>query len=129
MIKGKLRPIRDCVIVEEMNFGEQKTKAGLIILSDDGIDRGIKPRWAKIYAIGPENVDEYKIGDYVLIEHGRWTRGVEIDDGDAVRTLRRAEPESILIYSDTLPEEVSFGKVYDDNAPTHIPEDFVNSDG
>ena len=37
MIKGKLTPIRDHVIVEEMNFGEQKTKAGLIILSDDGL--------------------------------------------------------------------------------------------
>ena len=31
MIKGKLTPIKKNVIVEEMNFGEQKTKAGLII--------------------------------------------------------------------------------------------------
>ena len=55
MIKGRLTPIRDHVIVEEMNFGEQKTKAGLIILSDDGIDRGIRPRWGRVYAKGREN--------------------------------------------------------------------------
>ena len=30
------------MFVEEMNFGEMKTKAGLIIMSDDGKDRGIK---------------------------------------------------------------------------------------
>lgn len=127
MIKGKLTPIRKNVIVEEMNFGEQKTKAGLIILLDDGIDRGIKPRWGKVYAKGPENVDEYDVGDYVLVEHGRWTRGVDIEGDDGIqRKLRMVEVESILLWNTELPEDVSFGIETDLSAPTHKAEDFVN---
>ena len=36
VFKGNIRPLHDRVIVREMNFGEMKTKAGLIIMSDDG---------------------------------------------------------------------------------------------
>jgi len=43
--KGKLLPIRDHVIVEEMEFGEQISKGGIIIQSDDGKTMGVKPRW------------------------------------------------------------------------------------
>ncbi len=126
MIKGKLTPIKENVIVEEMNFGEQKTKAGLIIMSDDGIDRGIRPRWAKVYAKGKDNTDPYNVGDYVLVEHGRWTRGVDIEDEGVKRTLRMAEKESILMYSDKLPDDVNFGIETDLSQPAHKAEDFVN---
>jgi len=125
MIKGKLTPIKKNVIVEEMNFGEQKTKAGLIILSDDGIDRGIRPRWAKVYAKGKDNTDPYGVGDYVLVEHGRWTRGVEIEDEGVQKTLRMAELESILMWSDKLPDDVNFGIETDLSQPTHTAKDFA----
>ena len=127
MIKGKLTPIKSNVIVEEMNFGEMKTKAGLIIMSDDGKDRGIKPRWGRIYAIGPQNQDEYSVGDYVLVEHGRWTRGVELEDYEGnKKTLRMVEVESILLWSDELPEDINFGIETDLSQPTHVAKDFVN---
>lgn len=108
--KGKVRPIRNRVIVSDMNFGETTTAGGIIIQSDDGKDRGIKPRWARVVSKGPENNDPYDVGDWILIEHGRWTRGfdVENDEGE-VQTLRTVEAESILLWSDVQPAENLFG--------------------
>lgn len=108
--KGDVRPIRNRVIVSDMNFGETKTAGGIIIQSDDGKDRGIKPRWAKVHSKGPENKDPYKVGDWILIEHGRWTRGFDVEnDAGEVQTLRTVEAESVLLWSDEVPSENLFG--------------------
>lgn len=125
-IKGKLTPIRDNVIVSDMYFGEQKTKSGLIIRDDNGTTRGIYPRWGKVYAKGPENKDPYRVGDWVLIDHGRWTRSVNVDDGDGEKELRMIEVTSILMWSDTKPDGVVIGKEYENGAGVDIrPEDFI----
>jgi len=96
-VKGSVRPIHNRVIVSDMNFGEEITAGGIILTSDDGKDRGIKPRWGRVVAKGNDNNDPYSIGDWILIEHGRWTRGfeVEMEDG-TVETMRTVEAESIL---------------------------------
>ena len=57
-VKGSVRPIRNRVIVSGMEFGEQTTAGGIIISSDDGKDRGIKPRWGLVEAKGSENKDQ-----------------------------------------------------------------------
>ena len=110
---GTLRPVQDRVIVKDMHFGERKTAGGHIIRSDDGKDYGIRPRWGKVYAKGPMNKDEYQVGDWVLVEHGRWTRGVDFvdDDGEEI-TLRMVEAQSILMMQPggTCPEELSLGE-------------------
>ena len=104
--KGKLIPIRDHVIVEEMEFGEQISKGGIIIQSDDGKTMGVKPRWGKVYAVGEKNKD-VKVGDWVLIEHGRWTRGMNVEDEDGVmRVLRRVDKDAIMITSHKKPGDV-----------------------
>ena len=104
--KGKLIPIRDHVIVEEMEFGEQISKGGIIIQSDDGKTMGVKPRWGKVYAVGEKNKD-VKIGDWVLIEHGRWTRGMNVEDETGkMRVLRRVDKDAIMITSHKKPGDV-----------------------
>jgi co-chaperonin GroES (HSP10) len=104
-ITGKLIPIRDHVIVEEMDFGEQKTATGIIIMSDDGKGIGIKPRWGKVYAVGPEQQD-IQAGDWILLEHGRWTRGFELEEEDGTtKTLRKADNAAILMISDEKPSD------------------------
>lgn len=100
----EVRPVRDHVIVSEMNFDNRVTKGGIILMSDDGKDEGIRPRWGKVYAIGPDQKD-VDIGDWVLVEHGRWTRGVELVNGDDVRILRRVEGKSILLKTAEKPAE------------------------
>jgi len=109
-IHGTLKPIGNRVLVDNMYFGEQKTKAGLIITNDDGNVRGIYPRWGQVYAKGPNNIDAYDVGDWILIEHGRWTRGVEVNDGTGTRELRMVETESVLAWSKTKPDDVTIGK-------------------
>ena len=111
-VKGSVRPIHNRVIVSDMNFGEQTTSGGIILTSDDGKDRGIKPRWGRVVSKGDTNTDPYSIGDWILVEHGRWTRGfeVEMEDGE-VKTMRTVEAESILGWQTEIPEEINFGAV------------------
>lgn len=129
-IKGKLRAVGNRVLVTDMYFGEQKTASGLIIGNDDGKTRGIYPRWAKVYAKGPDNKDPYEIGQWILIEHGRWTRGMLVDDGEGEKEVRMVETESVLAYSDEKPNDVFIGAEYENGAGVDIrPEDFINSRG
>ena len=126
-INGTLQPIGNRVIVSDMYFGEQKTKGGLIINDDNGTTRGIYPRWGRVHSKGPTNKETYNAGDWVLVEHGRWTRSVKIDEGDGEIELRMVEAESILAYSDKKPEDVQIGAEYSDGqSATFDPSSFVN---
>ncbi len=123
---SKIKPIRKHILVRDMNFGEQKTSGGIILRSDDGKSEGVRPRWAKVWATGPEQND-VKIGEWILIEHGRWTRGITLEDDDGSEfTTWRVDPEAILLTSDNKPEGAEFGQY---SSPTHgseiRPEDFV----
>ena len=128
-LEGKLTPIGNRVIVSDMHFGEQKTKSGLILRDDDGTSRGIYPRWGKVHAKGPENEDDYNVGDWILIEHGRWTRGVNVKDSEQTLELRMVEAESILGWSTEKPDDVLIGKSsVGDFAPDSIDAgSFVNT--
>ena len=127
-IKDDLRAIGNRVLVRDMHFGEQKTASGLIIRSDDGETRGIYPRWGKVYSKGPENKDDYKEGDWILVEHGRWTRGIDMDIDGEEFTLRMVEAESILAYSDEKPEGITIGAEYADGEHATVdPSSFVNA--
>lgn len=127
-IKATIKPIRNRVIVSDMYFGEQKTRGGLIITSDDGKTRGIYPRWGKVHAKGPDNAEDYQVGDWVLIEHGRWTRSVNVDEGSGEIELRMVEAESILMYSKEKPDDVVIGKEYSDGeSATFDPASFVRT--
>ncbi len=108
-VKGKLSPIKNRVIVSDMHFGEQIRKSGLILTGDDGTTRGIYPRWCKVHAKGPENNDDYSVGDWILVEHGRWTPGIDVDERHGESPLRMVDAESELGLSKETPEGVSTG--------------------
>jgi len=93
--------MHDQIIVSEMSFDERITKSGLIIPNDDKKSAGIRPRWAKIYGLGP-NVDDpmLEIGKWILISHGRWTRGIKVETPLGEVTLRKVDPNDILLVSD-----------------------------
>jgi len=127
-IKGNLRAVGNRVLVTDMYFGEQKTASGLIIGNDDGKTRGIYPRWAKVYAKGPRNTDPYEIGQWILIEHGRWTRAMKMNDGSEDFDVRMIETESILAYSDEKPNDLSIGAEYSDGDHATIdPSSFMRT--
>lgn len=101
-VEGIVKPIRDHILVEEMNFGERKTRSGIILPGDDGDLRGIRPRWAKVYAVGHEQED-IKEGQYILVTHGRWTRGVDVTYEGKTITIRRVDNKDVLLVSDEHP--------------------------
>jgi co-chaperonin GroES (HSP10) len=105
-VTGKLRPIRDRIIVCDMEFGMEKTASGLLITSDDGKGSGIHPRWARVYAVGPEQT-QVKAGEWVLLSHGRWSRGIDYisPKGEEI-TIRMADNDAILVVSDEKPDDV-----------------------
>jgi co-chaperonin GroES (HSP10) len=107
-VVGKIVPIRDKVLVSDMNFDSQKTFSGIIIPSDNGKVRGIHPRWAKVFAIGPEQ-NEVKVGEWILIEHGRWTRGISYEVNDEeILELRMVDNAAILMSADEPPDDAVF---------------------
>ena len=107
-----------------MEFGEQVTKGGIIIRSDDGTTRGIYPRWGRVFRKGPKNNDPYEQGEWILVEHGRWSRGLTIELGGEEMVLRMVEAESILAYSDERPADHRIGYEYDDGPADIRPEEF-----
>ena len=118
---SKVRAIGNRVLVTDMYFGEQTTKSGLIISNDNGKERGIYPRWGKVYAKGPKNEDPYNVGDWILVEHGRWTRGMNIDTDSGEIELRMVEAESILAMSDEKPEGVQIGGTSENGSSVSVP--------
>jgi co-chaperonin GroES (HSP10) len=104
-IEGEIKPLRDSVIVTDMDFNDRKLASGILLLGDDGKTDGIRPRWARVYAIGPEQQD-VSVGQWVLVEHGRWSRGLKIvQDGEEI-VIRRADPQAIIFASQDKPDNI-----------------------
>ncbi len=121
----KIRAIKDWVIVSDMDFGDMVTKSGIIVKSDDGKAHGIKPRWGQVYCVGPEQHD-VKVGDWILIEHGRWTRAMHINDGERELKIHRVDTPAILAVSNERPTDFYIGnEIQNGDSMTIRPEDFV----
>ena len=109
----KLTALKDYVIVRDMNFEGRKLSSGIMLLNDDGHTSGIRPRWAQVYAVGHDQTD-VKAGEWVFVEHGRWTRGIEVEVQGEAMTLRRVDPKNIIFVSDEQP-------LADDTISTAVP--------
>ena len=101
----KISALNAHVLVTDMYFGQRKLGSGLILLSDDGKGEGIRPRWAKVFAIGPDQQD-VKVGQWILVAHGRWTRANEIEINGETKQLRRVDDKDILMVSDEEPADI-----------------------
>ena len=54
--------------------------------------------------MGPEQKD-VEVGQWVCIAHGRWTRGIEVNINGERMTLRRVDPDAIMLVSDEEPRD------------------------
>jgi len=97
--KEQFKAIKDHVIVHDMVFDERITTGGIVLLNDNGKGHGIRPRWGKVYAVGNGQSD-IKVGQWILVAHGRWTRGLDIEDENGKTTVRKIDPKDILLVSD-----------------------------
>jgi len=123
-----IRALHDDVLVVDMNFEARLSAGGIFILGDDGTQRGLRPRWGLVYTVGPDQTD-VKAGQWILVEHGRWTRGFEFinSEGDT-QTLRKVDPECILLVSDEDPtgyiDSINADEIDTSPGVQHRPEDF-----
>jgi co-chaperonin GroES (HSP10) len=100
--QDQIKALHDNVLVADMEFDTRITQSGIILPNDNGTSLGIRPRWGRVYAVGPKQKDIH-VGQWVMVAHGRWTRGIDIEDGQAKhkRTIRKIDPKDILLISDS----------------------------
>jgi len=103
-----IKAIGDHIIVSDMNFDQRTTSSGIVLLSGDKKLEGIHARWARVYAVGSDQQD-VRVGQWVCVKHGRWTRGLNIEDSESVKTIRRVDNNDILLVSDEPMEDESIG--------------------
>lgn len=94
----KLTALKDTILVHGMEFNERISRGGIILPDDDMKSAGIRPRWAQVYAIGPD-VFDIEVGDYIMVAHGRWSRGVSVVDSEGEKTIRKVDPNDVLLVS------------------------------
>ena len=98
------RTLHDWVVVQDMAFDERITSSGIVLLNDNGKGTGIRPRWGRVYSVGPDQT-AVQPGQWICVAHGRWTRGVKVEDSNGETTLRKIDPKDILLVSDDRPED------------------------
>ena len=105
-LHGEIRPIKDHILVINMEKGDKVSKGGVIVLDDNGKDRGIRPRWCQVWRVGPDQED-LQPGQWILVEHGRWTYGIEtaIPEGseDEAFYVQRVDLNGVMLVSDDCP--------------------------
>lgn len=105
-VKGTVLPLGDKIFVSDMEFGEQQTASGIFVPADNAKSSGVHPRWGRVWAVGPEQ-SAVSVGEWILVEHGRWTRTVEYENPDgSITELRMVDNDAILVVSDERPSDV-----------------------
>jgi len=99
----KLRALHNKILCHYIEKGQQVSSGGIVLIDDDNREEGIRPRWMQVYSVGPE-VKDVKEGQWVMVEHGRWTHGMTMRNEDNEEfTVWGAEEEAILLVADEEP--------------------------
>ncbi len=99
IVADGFRPIRNNVFVTDLDSGPHQTQGGIIIPDDNLSARGIHPRWARVWSIGPD-VEDIQVGEWLFVEHARWTNAIDFEfPAGTVRVWRIDWPEAVLLAS------------------------------
>ncbi|CAB4241723.1 GroES chaperonin family [uncultured Caudovirales phage] len=118
-----IRPLKDRVLAELMGLDDRVTASGIIIKSEDGKDRGVRPRWAKVRLVG-EGIDWVEPGQYVLVSHGRWSRQFETEHMGEKLKLVYLDNKECLVVANELPTDDYIGVGIDTTPNVARAEDF-----
>ena len=102
---------KDKIAVTEMdNTNERKLDSGIIVPGEGFGARGVHPRWCKVYKVGAD-IKDVSVGEWILVEHGRWTYGVEtMDENHDPITVWIVDYNGIMLAADERPETEFDGK-------------------
>jgi hypothetical protein len=97
------------VLVSNIKRGERKI-GSIILANDNGTSAGIRARWAEVFDVGA-GVDDIRVGEWILVNHGRWTRAVKVNPNtpDEFQVWQVDYPDGVLAVSDT-PTETYAGE-------------------
>ncbi len=104
----RIKAYRDNILAVEGDFGDQTTRAGIILKSTIGKEEGTVPRWFKVFDVGSE-IDWLNPGEWVYVEYGRWTEGFNVKDDrlDPDQKLWKLDPNGCLATADEKPETIN----------------------
>jgi len=119
----KVKAMRDKILAELVEkIGTEKTTAGGIILTEkDGTEEAVKPRWFKVYSLG-DGIDWINEGAYVLVAHGRWSKGIKVDEELTIHLL---DNKDCLMVSDTDPTKDKNFRVHSKAVPRRPSNDMT----
>jgi hypothetical protein len=99
-----LKPLRDSFLFSFFNETVggrivERNRQGLILTNQGTNVQSSDARWGKVLAVGPE-VKDFKVGDIVLIEYGKWTVGFKYDNvqiwkSDEKKVIALGDDESV----------------------------------
>ena len=90
---GQIKPLKNDILVVNMERGRMKTKGGVFLPHDDTElnEKNIKPRWAQVWKMGEDLDMPFEEGDWILVEHGRWSRIVKLKEGDKIYEFQKVD--------------------------------------
>lgn len=104
----KIRALSDSILGTDADFGDQVTAGGIIIQDNSKKSQGITPRWFKVISVG-NNIDWVTSGQWVLVQHGRWSDGIQLDSRDTQSDkVWKLDPNGCLMVSDTKPDTLYY---------------------
>lgn len=105
--------------VDHIEYGERKTKGGLVIMKEqmDYEGRFARPRWARV-RYKADNITNVQVGEWVLLEHGHWSTSMLMEIQGEVQKLWYISPKSykegVMAMSKEMPEHLKEYGIEDD---------------
>lgn len=119
-------PLHNNVFVTDLDTGPHVTAGGIIRPDDNMTATGIRPRWGQVWAIGPE-VEGVTVGEWVFVEHTRWTNSIDLALPDGVVRVWRIDwPDAVMLATADDPREQQLHRLPDVQRPQST-EDHVRS--
>jgi hypothetical protein len=103
---ARIKAYSDNILAIKGDFGDKKTKAGIIVKASIGKEEGTVPRWFQVFDVGPD-IDWLQEGQWVYVEYGRWTEGFTAPDDrlEEGQKIWKLDPAGCLATSDDKPED------------------------
>ena len=108
-IPNHIECLDDTLYVEKIEYGEKTLKNGFIIPTEtmDHYGNFVRPRWAKVL-YKADNIKNINVGDWVLIQHGNWSTGINCKIKNEDKTIWYISPKSykegVLAISHKMPD-------------------------
>ena len=102
-------PASDKIFVTDLERGMTRSAGGIILTDDVGKDKGIRPRWGRVVLVGSK-IEDVAVGEWVFIEHGRWSVGIDMLDEATGKTVRmwHIDNKAMLCVSETDPRPAGY---------------------